>query len=84
MIRLTRLGGEPFILNADMIRYVEERPDTFVTLTGGERVIVVESMEEVMGRAIEYQQTKHLLPPVPCAAGDGNRIRADVAPTNQP
>jgi len=31
MIKLTRLGGEPFVLNADLIRYVEARPDTFIT-----------------------------------------------------
>ena len=35
MIKLTRLGGEAFILNADLIRYVESRPDRFVTLTSG-------------------------------------------------
>ena len=64
MIRLTRLGGEPFLLNADLIKFVESRPDTFVTLTDGERVIVAESLEEVLRRAVEYQQTKHLIPAV--------------------
>ena len=36
MIQLTRLDGEPFVLNAELIRYVERRPDTFVTLTSGD------------------------------------------------
>jgi flagellar protein FlbD len=63
MIRLTHLGGEPFILNADLIRYVEARPDTFITLTTGERLVVVESMDEVLRRAVAYQQAKHLIPP---------------------
>jgi flagellar protein FlbD len=40
MIKLTHLGGEPFILNAELIQYVEARPDTFVTLTTGERLVV--------------------------------------------
>ena len=62
MIKLTRLNGEQFILNADLIRYVESRPDTFVTLTTGERVVVAETMDEVMMRAIAYQQAKHLIP----------------------
>ena len=52
MIKLTRLDGEPFILNADLIRYVESRPDTFVTLTTGERVVVTETMDEVVERAM--------------------------------
>lgn len=67
MIKLTRLGGETFVLNADLIRYVEERPDTFITLTTGERVVVLESMDEVIRRAVTYQQAKHLIPPPsPC------------------
>jgi flagellar protein FlbD len=65
MIRLTRLGGEPFILNADLIQYVEARPDTFVTLNNGERLVVAEAMDEVLRRAVAYQQAKHLIPPVP-------------------
>ena len=48
MIKLTRLDGELFILNADLIRYVEARPDTFITLTTGERVVVAETMDEVL------------------------------------
>lgn len=62
MIRLTRLSGEPFVLNADLIRYVESRPDTFITLTSGDRIVVVESMDEVLERAVKYQQTKNLIP----------------------
>lgn len=54
MIKLTRLGGEEFVLNADLIRSVESRPDTYVTLTTGERLIVREGVEEVVGRAIGY------------------------------
>ncbi len=63
MIKLTRLGGEPFVLNAELIRYVEARPDTYVTLTTGERIVVVESMDEVLRRAVMYQQAKYLVPP---------------------
>ena len=63
MIRLTRLGGEQFVLNADLIRYVEARPDTFITLVGGDCIVVSETMDEVVRRSVEYQQTKHLIPP---------------------
>lgn len=69
MIRLTRLGGEPFVLNAELICYVEELPDTYITLTTGERVVVRESMDEVVRRAVTYQRAKHWMPPpqgTPC------------------
>ncbi len=64
MINLTRLSGEGFVLNADLIRYVESRPDTFITLTSGDRVVVRESMEEVVQLAVRYQQSKYLVPPM--------------------
>ena len=48
MIKLTRLDGEPFVLNADLIRYIERRPDTFITLTSGERLVVGVTMEVVI------------------------------------
>jgi flagellar protein FlbD len=64
MIKLTRLDGELFVLNAELIRYVEARPDTFITLTNGERVVVRESMDDVVSRSIDYQRSKHLFPPV--------------------
>jgi flagellar protein FlbD len=63
MIKLTHIGGEPFILNADLIQYVEARPDTFITLTNGQRLVVSETMDEVLRRAVLYQQAKHILPP---------------------
>jgi flagellar protein FlbD len=63
MIRLTHLTGEPFLLNAELIRYVEARPDTFITLTTGDRMVVKEPMDEVLRRAVAYQQSKYLVPP---------------------
>ncbi|HXT57371.1 MAG TPA: flagellar FlbD family protein [Pirellulales bacterium] len=63
MIKLTHLGGEAFVLNAELIRYVETRPDTFITLTSGDRVVVRESMDDVLDRTIEYHRSKHFIPP---------------------
>ncbi len=65
MIKLTRLDGEPFVLNAEMIRYVESKPDTFITLTSGDRIIVREDVDEVIDRAVQDQHSKYLLPPTP-------------------
>jgi len=62
MIKLTRLDGQAFILNADLIRFVEERPDTYVTLVSGDRIVVLEQMQQVVERAIDYQQRKAMLP----------------------
>jgi len=54
MIRLTRFNGRPFVLNAEQIKTVEETPDTMITLLPGDQVMVQESMDEVVRRAVEY------------------------------
>lgn len=64
MIKLTRLRGEVFMLNAELIQYVEARPDTFITLTNKDRIVVSETMDEVLERTVEYHQSKHLIPQV--------------------
>jgi len=54
MILLTRLNGKPVVVNAELIRSVEENPDTTLTLVNGDHILVRESMDEVVERAIEY------------------------------
>src|SRR5438105_802203 len=62
MIKLTRLNGEEFVVNADLIRFIESRPDTFVTLTTDDRFIVRESLDEVVRRSVEFNRAARLLP----------------------
>ncbi|MCC6422438.1 MAG: flagellar FlbD family protein [Phycisphaerales bacterium] len=54
MIQLTRLNGEAFVMNAEKIRYVEQTPDTIICSDTGEKMMVRESLAEVMRKAIEY------------------------------
>lgn len=56
MIQLTRLNNSPFFVNADLIKFVEECPDTFVTLTTGEKLVVREKATEVLNRVIEFRR----------------------------
>lgn len=62
MIQLTKLSGEPFVLNAELIKYIEALPDTYVTLTTGDRIVVRESPDDVVHRTVEYHQHKQLIP----------------------
>jgi flagellar protein FlbD len=54
MIALTKLNGQTFVLNADKIRALEETPDTMISLDGGERVVVKESIPEVVRQSIDH------------------------------
>lgn len=54
MIHLTRLNGKGFVLNAELIRTIEERPDTTINLINGDTLVVKERLDDVVRRAIEY------------------------------
>lgn len=54
MIALTKLNGDRVVVNADQIRFVEGRPDTYVTFVDKERLIVRESVEQVVGECLAY------------------------------
>jgi flagellar protein FlbD len=54
MIALTRLNGQAFVMNAEKIRYVESTPDTVVCCDNGEKMMVKETLQEVIRRAIDY------------------------------
>ena len=54
MIPVTRLNGKRFVLNAEHIRYVENTPDTMITLINGEKIMVREPLEQVVELAVQY------------------------------
>jgi len=56
MIDLTRLNNRVLSLNADLIKYVEQSPDTVITLVTGEKLVVKESADEVVRRVIEFRR----------------------------
>ena len=56
MIKLSKLNGEEFVVNSALIRFVESRPDTYITLTTNERFIVRESVAEVVKRSLAYSR----------------------------
>ncbi len=64
MITVTRLNGRPLVVNAELIRTVEENPDTTITLINGDHLIVTESMVEVVEKAIDYgRHLRRMIPP---------------------
>jgi flagellar protein FlbD len=74
MISLTRLNGQAFVLNADLIRTIEASPDTVITLVSGEHLVVSEGVHEVVARVIDYGRLlRRALAPDPCAGGHPDR-----------
>ena len=56
MIRLTRLNNRPLVVNSDLIKFIENAPDTVITLVSGEKIVVLETSQEVINRIVEYRR----------------------------
>ena len=55
MIELTRLNGNPMVLNSDLIKTAESSPDTMLTLINGEKLIVREDIADIVDRVLAYR-----------------------------
>ena len=56
MIQLTRLNNKPLLVNSDLIKFVEQAPDTLVTLITGEKIVVLEPAQSVVARIVEFRR----------------------------
>lgn len=56
MIQLTRLNKSEIMINSDLIQYVEETPDTVITLTNGQKIVVVEPASEIVNKVVEFKK----------------------------
>lgn len=63
VIKLTHMNGQEFVVNAEMIQYIEATPDTIITLCTKERLIVKEDTEEIVRRVIDYGRALRTFPP---------------------
>jgi flagellar protein FlbD len=55
MIQLTRLNNHPLAVNSDLIKFVEQDPDTVITLVNGEKIVVCESAQDVLERVVQFR-----------------------------
>jgi len=57
VIPVTRFDGSEIVLNIDLVQWIEQTPDTVISLTNGERLLVREKTEEIVRRAIAFRHT---------------------------
>ena len=56
MIKVTRLNGNEYYINPHQIESMEIRPDTTLLMLSGKHVVVLEGVEEVIDRIVEYRR----------------------------
>ena len=59
MIKVKRLNDKEFVVNSELILYIEATPDTIITLTNGQKIVVSESVDEVIDKVIKYKAKIH-------------------------
>lgn len=55
MIKLTRLDNSEVYLNPDLIEFIEETPDTHITLSNGNMYLFLEPAKVVIERIVNYK-----------------------------
>ena len=56
MIHVTRINRVQLVLNSDLIEHIETTPDTIISLTNGQKFMVLESADEVVNRVIAFRR----------------------------
>lgn len=57
MIQVTRLDHSPLTINPDLILFMEETPDTIITLSNGEKIMVLERVSEIIRRVLQFRRS---------------------------
>ena len=55
MIQLNRLNGSEIVVNPELIEWVEANPDTTITLATGSKIVVKNSVEDVIQKLMDYR-----------------------------
>jgi flagellar protein FlbD len=56
MIRVKKLNNETVLINPELIRCIESMPDTLLTFTNGEKLLVRNSPQEIVDGIVEFRR----------------------------
>lgn len=59
MIKVTRLNDSELVVNIDLIEYIEAIPDTIISLTTGKKIMVKETVDEVIAEVESFKKRIH-------------------------
>lgn len=64
MVKVTKLNGNDIIVNSDLIEFIESTPDTIITLTTGKKLIIKDTIEDVIAKIINFKKKVFDLPEI--------------------
>lgn len=83
MIKVTRLNNHLVAINPDHIGWADATPDTTLFLIGGEKIIIRESLDELIAAVTEFRRKVRMVEPVadPLGALEGDPPRVSSIPS---
>jgi flagellar protein FlbD len=81
VIRLTRINRTALAVNADLIKFIEAAPDTVITLITGEKVVVAESVEQIIEFIVQFRRV--ILTGTTCPAAAAFSASSPAPKTNR-
>lgn len=57
MITVTKINDSEIVINPELIEIMQETPDTTITLTTGRKLIVKESVDDIIDKIKIYKQS---------------------------
>ncbi len=79
MIRLTRINQRQLVLNSDLIEQIEATPDTVITMTNGQKLVVADSAEAVIEKIIAFRRSIQQVPVSPSVDHSSEPVTASRA-----
>lgn len=59
MIKITKINDKEVVINCELIEMIESNPDTTITMTTGRKIIVRESVEDIVAKALAFKKEIH-------------------------
>jgi flagellar protein FlbD len=65
MIHVTRINQQALVLNSDLIEHIQVTPDTVITMTNGQKLVVADSAEAVVEKIVAFRRSIYGIPGEP-------------------
>ena len=59
MITITKLNDKQIVMNCECIEMIESNPDTTITMTTGRKMIVKESVDDILAKIVDFKRKIH-------------------------
>mgnify|MGYP006282382655 CR=1 FL=1 len=56
LIKMTKMCGDEITVNAELIETIQATPDTVITLTTNKKILVEESVDQIVKKVIRYKK----------------------------